>query len=204
MDIPNASAVFVWITSANCVRWVTSSTNGFAAAEVTNEFNLRSLAFSVMMHGRRRFGQAFPRNRFMLVRVVYASRAVGPQTTTVTASILSTAQAQNRKHQITGVLCQGDGLYIQVLEGERSAVNHLYGRIISDRRHKDVEMLHLEEITRRKYPDWSMALVNLSDHDPMVQMKHPEFDPFSATGAFMVKFIDELIASGRPIVPPAD
>ena len=139
----------------------------------------------------------------MLVRVLYASRAVGPQTTTVTASILSTAQAQNRKHQITGVLCQGDGLYLQVLEGERSTVNHLYGRIISDPRHKDVEMLHVEEVTARKYPDWSMALVDLSDHDPMVQMKHPEFDPFSASGAYMMQFIDELVASGRPIVHPA-
>jgi hypothetical protein len=140
----------------------------------------------------------------MLVRVLYASRAVGPQTTTVTASILTTAQAYNRKHQITGVLCQGDGLYLQVLEGERSVVNRLYATIISDLRHKDVEMLHLEEITQRRFPDWSMALVNLSDNDPMVQMQHPEFDPFSASGTFMMMFIDELISSGRPIVHPAD
>jgi uncharacterized protein (UPF0297 family) len=140
----------------------------------------------------------------MLVRVLYASRAVGPQTTTVTSSILTTAKAYNRKHQITGVLCQGDGLYLQVLEGERSVVNRLYATIISDLRHKDVEMLHLEEITQRRFPDWSMALVNLSDNDPMVQMQHPEFDPFSASGAFMMMFIDELISSGRPIVHPAD
>ncbi len=113
------------------------------------------------------------------------------------------AQAHNRKHQITGVLCQGDGLYLQVLEGERSEVNRLYARIIADRRHKDVEMLQFEEITHRRYPAWSMALVNLSDHDPMVQMKHPEFDPYSATGAFMMQFVNELIASGRPIVQPA-
>lgn len=139
----------------------------------------------------------------MLVRVLYASRAVGPQTTTVTASILSTAQAHNRKQQITGVLCQGNGLYLQVLEGERSTVNRLYAQILSDQRHKDVELLQLEEITRRRYPDWSMALVNLSDRDPMVQMKHPEFDPFSASGAFMMQFVEELIASGRPILPPA-
>jgi hypothetical protein len=140
----------------------------------------------------------------MLVRVLYASRAVGPQTTTVTSSILTTAKAYNRKHQITGVLCQGDGLYLQVLEGERSVVNRLYATIISDLRHKDVEMLHLEEITQRRFPDWSMALVNLSDNDPMVQMQHPEFDPFSASGTFMMMFIDELISSGRPIVHPAD
>lgn len=140
----------------------------------------------------------------MLVRILYASRAVGPQTTTVTASILSTAQAHNRKQQITGVLCQGDGLYLQVLEGERSTVNRLYAQILADQRHKDVELLHLEEISVRRFPSWSMALVNLSEHDPMVQMKHPEFDPFSASGVFVLQFVDELISSGRPIILPAD
>jgi hypothetical protein len=139
----------------------------------------------------------------MLVRILYASRAVGPQTTTVTASILSAAQVHNRKHQITGVLCQGEGLYLQVLEGERSTVNRLYAQILSDLRHKDVEMLQLEEISQRRYPDWSMALVNLSEHDPMVRLKHPEFDPFSASGAIMMELVDELIMSGRPIVLPA-
>jgi hypothetical protein len=139
----------------------------------------------------------------MQVRVLYVSRAVGPQTTTVTASILSSAQAYNRLNGIGGVLCQGRGLYLQVLEGERSAVNRLYARIVSDPRHKDVEMLHLEEITQRRYADWSMALVNLSDQDVMVQMKHPEFDPYSASGVVVMTLVDELLASGHPISLPA-
>lgn len=138
----------------------------------------------------------------MQVRVLYVSRAVGPQTTTVTASILATARQHNRAHGISGVLCQGQGLYVQVLEGERGPVNALYARIVADRRHRDVEMLHLEEITQRRYPDWSMAHVNLSDTDPMVQMKHPEFDPYSATGAFMLSLVDELVASGHRLESP--
>ncbi len=43
----------------------------------------------------------------MQVRLLYVSRAVGPQTTTVTASILATAQANKRRDGIGGVLCQG-------------------------------------------------------------------------------------------------
>jgi hypothetical protein len=139
----------------------------------------------------------------MQVRVLYVSRAVGPQTTTVTASILSTAQEHNRQNGIGGVLCQGKGLYLQVLEGERSAVNRLYARITADRRHRDVEMLHLEEITARRYAAWSMAHVNLADDHPMVQMKHPEFDPYAASGAFVLMLIEELLASGHPINLPA-
>ena len=75
---------------------------------------------------------------------------------------------------------------------------------MADRRHRDVEMLHLEEITRRRYPDWSMAHVVLSDDDPMIGMKHPEFDPYSATGVFVLRLVDELVASGHRIeLPPA-
>lgn len=139
----------------------------------------------------------------MLVRVLYVSRAEGPQTTTVTASILETARRRNREHGIGGVLCQGQGLYLQVLEGERDAVNRLYARIIVDRRHHDLVLLQLEEIGARRFAGWSMALVDLSERDAMVQLKHPEFDPYSASGADAMKLVDALLAAGHPIEQPA-
>ncbi|MES2980521.1 MAG: BLUF domain-containing protein [Pseudomonadota bacterium] len=40
----------------------------------------------------------------MLIRLLYVSRPVGPQTTTVTESILRTAQAHNKLNGVTGVL----------------------------------------------------------------------------------------------------
>jgi hypothetical protein len=135
----------------------------------------------------------------MWVRVLYVSRSVGPQTGTVTANILADCEAHNAAHGITGVLCQGQGLYLQVLEGERAEVNRLYNRILQDPRHHDVQMLSFEEIDRRRYPDWSMAHVVLPDDDAMVRMQHPEFDPYAATGSFMLKLIDELIAGGHRI-----
>ena len=65
----------------------------------------------------------------LLTRLVYISRAVGPQTTTVTTQILETARAFNKSHNLTGVLCQGKGLYVQVLEGERTRCRtSLFGR----------------------------------------------------------------------------
>ena len=138
----------------------------------------------------------------MQVRALYVSRAVGPQTTTVTGSILLTAQAYNQTHGISGVLCQGQGLYLQVLEGERSAVNRLYARIVADARHNDVELLHYEEITVRRFAKWSMAFVDISTRDPMVKMGHPEFDPYSASGALVMQLVDELVAAGHDIKLP--
>ena len=136
----------------------------------------------------------------MLVRLLYVSQPVGPITTTMTTLILEKSTAYNKKENITGVLCQGSGLFLQVLEGERSQVNLLYARIMSDRTHRNVEMLSMEEITHRRFGQWSMALVYLSKDDPMVQMAHPEFDPYTASAKDAFLILDELIKTGSPIV----
>ena len=138
----------------------------------------------------------------MLIQLLYVSRAAAPQTSTVTASILLASQENNPKQAIGGVLCHGQGLYLQLLEGERSAVNRLFARILLDTRHKDVELLHLQEVERRRFAAWSMAHVELRADDPMILMQHPEFDPYSATGALAMKLVDELCASGHRIQLP--
>ena len=136
----------------------------------------------------------------MLVRLLYVSQPVGPITTTTTTLILEKSTAYNKKENITGVLCQGSGLFLQVLEGERSQVNLLYARIMSDRTPRNVELLSMEEITHRRFGQWSMALVYLSKDDPMVQMAHPEFDPYTASAKDAFLILDELIKTGSPIV----
>jgi len=138
----------------------------------------------------------------MLVSLFYVSRAVGPQTTMVTSSILTSARFNNPASGITGALFQGQGMYLQVLEGERSAVNRLYAHILNDRRHTDAEILIMEEITGRRFEKWSMAHVILSDLDPMVLMKHPEFDPYSASARGAAMMLEDFIASGVRVDTP--
>jgi hypothetical protein len=135
----------------------------------------------------------------MLTRLLYVSKPVGPITTFVTSSILEVCSVNNKKAEITGVLCQGSGIYMQVIEGQRSAINALYSRIISDKRHNQIELLSFEEVGQRRYGQWSMALVQLSIDDPMVQLAHPEFDPYSASSKDAIRIIDELIKSSSPI-----
>ena len=135
----------------------------------------------------------------MLVRLLYVSQPVGPVTTTVTTLILEQSNIYNKKENITGVLCQGSGLWMQVLEGERHQVNVLYARIMASRHHNNVELLSMEEITQRQFGKWSMALVHLSKDDPMVQMAHPEFDPYSATAKNAIALLDALIKTSSPI-----
>ena len=136
----------------------------------------------------------------MLVRLLYVSQPVGPVTTTVTTQILEKSNIYNKKENITGVLCQGSGLYMQAMEGERHQVNTLYSRIMASRHHNNIELLSMEEITHRRFGQWSMALVQLSKDDPMVQMAHPEFDPYSASAKDALALLDELIKTSKPIV----
>ena len=136
----------------------------------------------------------------MLVRLLYVSQPVGPVTTTVTAQILENSNIYNKRENITGVLCQGSGLYMQALEGVRQQVNTLYSRIMASRHHNNIELLSMEEITQRQFDKWSMALVQLSKDDPMVQLAHPEFDPYSASSKDALALLDELIKTSKPIV----
>lgn len=135
----------------------------------------------------------------MLIRVIYVSKAAVPQSAALTTAILKKAQAWNQANGVTGVLCQGQGVYLQALEGERSTVTQLYARIFADKRHTSVEMIHCESIARRRYQNWSMAHVSLSDVDPETKIDWPEFDPYSVTGLLVMARIDDLLASGSVI-----
>ncbi len=133
------------------------------------------------------------------VRLLYVSQAVGPQTTTVTTSILLQAQTHNAVLGITGVLCQGQGFFFQVLEGERSRVNALYRRICIDKRHHAVDLLHYEEIKERLFDQWSMALIRLPVDDPMLNRQHADFDPYATSGTEVMAQLLNWVATGQPI-----
>ena len=135
----------------------------------------------------------------MNIRLIYVSKAVEAQTSELSESILRQAHAWNTQNDVTGVLCQGQDVFLQVLEGERGKVTKLYARIHADPRHKDLELIHCESITERRYGDWSMAHVRLSDVDPQTKIDWPEFDPYSPSGLLVMARIDELIAQGRPV-----
>ncbi|MFZ9429455.1 MAG: BLUF domain-containing protein, partial [Burkholderiaceae bacterium] len=80
----------------------------------------------------------------MLVRLMYCSRAAKGVDAEEMALLLRQSRSHNTEAGITGMLCHSDGLFIQVLEGGRSAVNRLYQRILADARHTEVVLLVYE------------------------------------------------------------
>lgn len=138
----------------------------------------------------------------MLVRLLYVSRAVDPESGRAIESILSAARQHNLQNGITGILCYGGGIFVQAIEGGRSAVNDLYNHIIKDPRHQDVELLHYEEITERRFGGWTMGQVNLSKLNTSIVLKYsekPEFDPYSVSGRVSLALLEELMATASII-----
>ena len=62
----------------------------------------------------------------MLVRLLYVSKEIAVQPSNFAKSNLDQFRINNKISEISGVLCSGDGVFLQVLEGERNAVSKLY------------------------------------------------------------------------------
>ena len=136
----------------------------------------------------------------MLVRLLYASRAAQPASGEVIDSILAQSRRRNPELGITGVLCQGGDIFMQVLEGGRMAVNALYAQIVRDDRHRDVVVLHYEEVLERRFAGWTMGQVDLARVNPTTLLKYSEtamLDPYAVPGAVSMALLEELIATAQ-------
>lgn len=135
----------------------------------------------------------------MLVRLVYASRASRELSPQDLQDILRRSREHNPAEGLTGLLCYSDGLFIQVLEGGRDAVNARYKRIVMDERHDSPILLSYVEIGERRYAGWAMGQVNLHRLNPALLLKYGEtqkLDPYRMSGAALTALFDELVSSG--------
>lgn len=133
----------------------------------------------------------------MLVRLLYASRAVDTKPEAI-ETILAQSRQFNPASGITGILCYGGGIFLQAIEGGRNAVSDLYGHIQKDVRHKDVVLLHYEEISERRFGGWTMGQVNMEKINSSILLKYaekPELDPYSTSGAVSMALLEELMAT---------
>jgi hypothetical protein len=138
----------------------------------------------------------------MLVRLLYASRAAAPVSTDTIEAILQQSRRYNPALGITGILCHGGEVYMQVLEGGRTAVNELYNKIVRDPRHKDVLLLHYEEVAERCFSGWTMGQVNVLKVNPSTLLKYsdlPQLDPFTTSGKACLALLQELIGTAQMV-----
>ncbi|RMX00421.1 BLUF domain-containing protein [Allofranklinella schreckenbergeri] len=114
----------------------------------------------------------------MLVQLIFASQARQSCAATIQA-ILAQGRARNAQRGITGVLCHGYGVYIQAMEGERSAVSDSYAQVLRDERHEGVQLLHFAEIDERRFANWALGQVKLEALTPSWLLKYAERLPLT-------------------------
>ena len=99
-----------------------------------------------------------------LSRLIYKSTATAEVISNRTLrDIEEQASAANTEKGITGLLVLTGNIFLQVLEGSSRDVTALFGKIIGDKRHHDVELVTFQRIGARCFDEWSMRTVDLYD-----------------------------------------
>lgn len=117
-----------------------------------------------------------------LVRLVYVSRLTlkGRISASMFEEVERSASAYNQQHNITGVLCYGNGNFLQCIEGSKVQVIALQRRISLDNRHKNIRVLLLKEIDQHSFCDWRMRLLFLERWlwSPATKQQVAQLSPF--------------------------
>jgi Sensors of blue-light using FAD len=135
----------------------------------------------------------------MLVRCLYASRATKVVGEGALDAILKQSRKNNPKRGITGMLCYANGVFVQVIEGGRAEVSALLTWIATDERNSGIQVLVFEEITERRFGNWTMGQVNIASVNSALLLKYSEraeLDPFALPGAATMALLHEIADSG--------
>lgn len=99
-----------------------------------------------------------------MIQLIYLSdRPKTVSDETIVDGIVLPAMRFNERADITGCLWFGRRHFLQVLEGPEEAVRPLYGRIEKDKRHCNVRLLVLREITERSFSRFTLKCIR--DHE---------------------------------------
>ena len=110
------------------------------------------------------------------------------------SDIMTVAQRENLAHQITGFLCFGNGYFFQYIEGEKSAIEQLFGNIQRDGRNRDVTLKSKGVIEERLFQDWQMLMVNINNPETHEDVINAFLHVLSArsTAAAADKFVEVM------------
>ncbi|WP_350559410.1 BLUF domain-containing protein [Psychrobacter sp. CAL346-MNA-CIBAN-0220] len=131
-----------------------------------------------------------------LYQIIYMSRitSTGLSSASTLNDIAKIAIKNNKADNVTGILCYGNGYFFQCVEGSEQALTNLKNRILTDDRHKDIQMLDFSAITKRRFTGWSLRSIILERwmiNDPKAKALMP-FKPYSWSSDERHQFLDIL------------
>lgn len=120
----------------------------------------------------------------MLVQLIYISTPV-PGLIDKVNSDLARFQNRNKVNGVAGMILSHEKFFLQLLEGERDAVNAMFRKISTDNRHTHVTIVRYADIRKPEFADWTHAVIDTADtlvHDTCIEflMRHyPNLDLIS-------------------------
>ncbi|RXJ45788.1 BLUF domain-containing protein [Gelidibacter gilvus] len=78
-------------------------------------------------------------------------------------AILEEANATNSARNISGCLIYHNNSFVQILEGNKKDVRHVYRKIKADDRHQSVTLLWDTNVETRFFKEWHMAFYRPED-----------------------------------------
>ena len=131
-----------------------------------------------------------------LCQLVYISRitSTGLSSPSTLNDISETAVERNQIDNVTGILCYGNGYFLQCVEGSEQALTNLKNRLLVDDRHTELKILDFSEITKRRFAGWSLRSITLErwmTKEPELKKLMP-FKPYEWDSNEWQKFLDIL------------
>lgn len=93
-------------------------------------------------------------------QIIYSSQSTFPMESDDLEDLLEQARSSNGLQGISGALVYTDGVFLQILEGERVTVQALMAKILRDVRHEAVSILRGGEVPFARFQSWKMAYVS--------------------------------------------
>jgi hypothetical protein len=103
-------------------------------------------------------------------QIVYTSTATEHLSCADLNELLLGARNRNKTLGVSGMLVFHSGTFLQALEGEKRAVNEVFASILTDPRHRDIEVLHRGPgFDQRVFGDWSMGFADFTGAATMLK-----------------------------------
>lgn len=112
-------------------------------------------------------------NPEQLIELSYVSKASQDVGILGLMNLLEGAVHRNRSSAVTGVLFYDNGIYGQILEGYPGTIAPIWASICADPRHKDIEILDIDKLAKRRFTNWSMKFYGseeISKYVPELRM----------------------------------
>lgn len=148
--------------------------------------------------------QSHQEETFPIYQLVYASKAVKDFSEEDLLNILQFSRQNNKKKQITGAMIYSKGYFLQMLEGQRNAVNELFNyHIAKDKRHEMVNCFFKNHVEKREFPEWYMGFFRHEDNEGHDLLELIDFKEHPAGKFFRDKLAEtKQNFQGKYPIPP--